>query len=500
MRAPDVTGDKVSATAVSRGPLVTASLRGTLGLFLLALALMLQPGDGRDGWVMAGDRLSSAARYTLALAYYTGADAGSGYGGGLDLRVGRVHLSKGRLAAAGEWLGRAMVRCDAAAKGSPISSPPLSLCRGEARLLLGEVNARTSDPRDAALFLAQALDDGAADAAYPLAMAMLRLGQDPAATDLLQAEAGRGNGQARVALALLTAPSNPEQAAALLAAAARGNGTAATSVAGRLLTEAAVWALADDPAYMALLVGRSALKADMPEVALSSFAAAARLSPGYAQAHAYQAFALYALGDDSESLDACAAALNLDPAEPQALQTLGLVLWRQGRLGEARDALELALAANPANAAILSDLGDVYAALHDYDQAASDLSAAVRLDPFSPVPLLRLARFHLESLLGVPLGLEAARAALRLAPESGEATDLVGWGLYLSGDWTAATETLRRATVLAPASAEAHYHLGMAEWRAGNAAAARQTLQRAADLDTVGTVEPRALAAMARLP
>lgn len=499
MQAPATNGNETAGTRTGDAPPPSVSAAGTLVLFALALALMLQPGDGRDDWVLAGDRLASAQRYTLALTYYSAADAGGIYGGGLDLRVARVHLTKRHTALAEEWQGRAERRCAAAQSGPLWGRAALSGCLAEARLLLGLLRAGSSNPGDAALLLSQGMDGGAAEVAYPLSMVRLRLGQSLAANDLLQAEAGRGDQRAQIALALLSAPSDSARAATLLSSANHGPDALAASLAARLITEESAWEMAEDSAYRALLVGRSALKASMPEVALAAFAEASRLRPDYAQAFAYQAFAHHVLGDEREALAACDAALGLDPRDPQALHTRGLVLWKQGRLPDALDALQSAAAADPGNAAVLSDLGDLHAALHQYDQAASDLAAAVQLDPSSPEPLLRLARFHLGSLVGVPLGLEAARSALTLAPESGEATDLLGWGLYLTGAWDDAVSTLQRAVLLAPSSAEAHYHLGMAEWRSGDTAAARDALQRAADLDSTGSVEARALEAMSLL-
>jgi tetratricopeptide (TPR) repeat protein len=254
---------------------------------------------------------------------------------------------------------------------------------------------------------------GVGEAAYPQAMALLRTGAVGPASKILSSLLAAKDGSG-LAFALLLAVDDPRAALPLLAAASRDGGDQAAMLAAALPVYLASAAAAE----RAMLVGRAALREGLSEVALAAFTAALTAEPDWPQALAHRAYARFRLGEPELALADAAAALKADPAEATAYQVRGLVLLRTGDAEGARDALEKAHTADPRNAAILCDLAEAYTALHAYEQAQSDLTAAVRLDPTSPVPLMRLARFHLSTLLNAEAGLSAANEAARLSPDS----------------------------------------------------------------------------------
>lgn len=469
-------------------------------LALLFGGLALVPADGVDGWIVAADAHAAAGEYTLALQLYEGAARQGRYGGGLAVRLGLVHLVRQRYTQAETVLSRGLADCLAAGDLPLLVRAPLSDCVSAARAALGQVYARTSRPRAAAQSLASAAALGRSDAHYPLALVLLRLGQEGAAHTELEALASDGHEQAQLGLALLDGLVQPDAVWGLLTRLGQRGTTAMAASARQAAADLAAIGAEPDAAYRAMLIGRSALRADQPEVALAAFREAARLNASFAQAHAYQAYAFYLLGDLDLAMDATRDALALDAHDSQAHYVRGLVLRRLGRPAEAVLELEQALVGDPGNPALLGDLGETYAELRNYDQAQEDLSAAVRADPTSAVPWMRLARYHLGTLLQVGSGLEAAENAARLSPGSAEALGLLGWGLYLNGRPADALPVLRRAVSVDPRSAEAQYHLGIVEAEVGTTAGARRAFQRAVDLDIAGYFEARALAALASLP
>ena len=319
------------------------------------------------------------------------------------------------------------------------------------------------------------------------------------ARGLLTGLAARGDQQASLLLGLLIAATDPDAAQAPLMAASQGVDAEAAAAARQILPMLPSLAAEADPAYRALLAGRAALRAGEPQAAFAAFGIALRTNPSYAGALAYQGYALHLLGEPAAALAAADRALALDPSSSQAHYVRGLALRVQGQSALAARELEAALVADQANPVILMDLGDIYALLRNYPQAQADLESATRADSSSPVPWMKLARFHLESLLSVESGLAAAQRAVALAPANGEARDLLGWAWYLNRHGDEALAELRQAIALAPRSASAHYHLGVVAAQAGDRETARRALQRAVDLDTTGDVEGRAARALSGL-
>jgi tetratricopeptide (TPR) repeat protein len=462
----------------------------------LAVLGLTLPEDGVDGWVAAGDDAAASGGYTQALSLYEGSARRGSYGGGLSLRIGKVRLAKHRFDQAEKSLRQALAECAAAEEALAWTRQPASLCAPQASLALGELFMATARWAEAGDALSSSLAGGEEGAALPLALASLRTGELDQARGLLIVLSARGNQRASLLLGLLLLATDPDAALAPLGAADQGADADVAAAAGQTLSVLPSLAGEPDPAYRALLGGRAALRAGEPQAAFAAFGMALGVNPLYSAAQAYQGYALHLLGESAMALAAAERALAMDPASSQAHYVRGLALRAQGESALAVSELEAAVAADPANPVILMDLGDTYALLRNYPQAQADLEAATRADSSSPVPWLRLARFHLASLLSVQSGLEAARRAVALAPTNGEARDLLGWGLYLNKRGDEALVELRQAVTLAPRSASAHYHLGVVAAQSGDMETARRALRRAVDLDNVGDVESRAAKAL----
>jgi tetratricopeptide (TPR) repeat protein len=462
---------------------------------LTVLGLTL-PEDGVDSWVAAGDEAAASGVYSRALSLFEGAARRGSYGGGLTLRIGQVHLAKHRFAQAEESIDQALAECRAADEAVAWVRLPASNCAPQAYLALGELFGETARPVEARDMLLRSLAAGEGGASLPLALICLRTGELDQARGLLTGLAARGEQRANLLLGLIELATDPGASQAPLIAASRGADGQEAAAARQTLSALPALAAEADPAYRAMLAGRAALRAGEPQAAYAIFGLALRADPLYAAAQAYQGYALHLLGEPAIALAAADRALALDPSSSQAHYVRGIALRAQGDFSLAVSELEAAIATDPANPVILMDLGDTYALLRNYPQAQADLEAATRADSSSPVPWLRLARFHLESLLSVEDGLVAVQRAVALAPSEGEARDLLGWALYLNRRGDEALVELRQAVVLAPRSASAHYHLGVVAMQAGDKVTARQMLKRAVDLDSVGDVEGRAAKAL----
>jgi Flp pilus assembly protein TadD, contains TPR repeats len=111
-----------------------------------------------------------------------------------------------------------------------------------------------------------------------------------------------------------------------------------------------------------------------------------------------------------------------------------------------------------------------------------------RLAPEDPDVWDAVARFYLERFPGDARGVTAARARVRLAPDSAGAHALMGRALLFAEDYAGAEEALQKALELAPDLAVAHYDLGRLYLLRGQREAARAEFIRALDLNTDPTL------------
>ena len=181
---------------------------------------------------------------------------------------------------------------------------------------------------------------------------------------------------------------------------------------------------------------------------------AVRLKPDQAEAHYVLATTLLQQGQVEAALEQYETALRLRPNFADALHTLAGVLAMQGKTAEALEHYEAALRLQPDNSLLHGEMGGVLAKSGRIEAAARHFESAVRLDPASiPAPfnfgnaLFALRRFD-----------EAAQqyaAVVRLRPDFAEAHNNLGNTLLQLGRLDEAQaqyeETLRLKPGYAPA-------------------------------------------------
>jgi TolB-like protein/DNA-binding winged helix-turn-helix (wHTH) protein/Flp pilus assembly protein TadD len=116
---------------------------------------------------------------------------------------------------------------------------------------------------------------------------------------------------------------------------------------------------------------------------------------------------------------------------------------------------------------------------------------AIALDPGYALAWSGIARTYSASTINAdtaplevgPRALDAARQAVRLAPDLAEAQLALGHVSWFGWDWPTAETAFRRAVVLDPSSAQAHYLLGHALSQSRRHDEARPLMARARALD-----------------
>ncbi len=256
------------------------ALLAVLGVLLLAL-----PDDGAGLLLLQGDAHLAAREYAQALAFYQQAANREPENPAVYLRLGRLHLAKGRYVQAEAALskGAEVLGC----WGAPHllgSSAPLLPCPPAPLLALREVYAQTQRPALAAAAYRLAVACGEPEARYPLALTYLRLDRlQPAQQELAILSQG-GHQRASLTLGLLLALDDPAAALPTLQLAQHGPDPALAAAATQALADLTLIPPAPFPlpleergkgvqgeggedAYAALLVGRTALRLALPEVA-----------------------------------------------------------------------------------------------------------------------------------------------------------------------------------------------------------------------------------------
>ena len=266
-------------------------------------------------------------------------------------------------------------------------------------------------------------------------------------------------------------------------------------------------ALALDPrdprAHLGL--GRCARGAGRGEAALEQFLEAAKIAPGYADAHYAAAMILSASGRREEAAEHLRRhAEGSDPPfanDPlrQELDRLGadssygLIedakrLMDAGRLEEAEGLLRRAVSTDVSGSVARTQLGAVLGLERRYAEAATEFQIVLEMDPGDAVARANLGR-ALEGMGRKEAAEREYRRVLEDHPDHADAHLYLGQ-LLARGEPTLreALEHLRRAVDLKPSDGEPRYYLGVTLAQGGDSDQAAAQLRRAVQLmpDHVG--------------
>ena len=147
----------------------------------------------------------------------------------------------------------------------------------------------------------------------------------------------------------------------------------------------------------------------------------------------------------------------------------GRYLWSQRTEASLRNAItefQRAIDEDPSYAEAYSGLADSYLLVDLYSETAEDWDFPTNLEQ----------------------GLNAAREAVRLAPDLGMARTSLGWGLWNVGEWESAERAFERAIELSPGYATAHHWYGVFLSTSGLSSEAIAQSRQALELDPISRV------------
>lgn len=219
------------------------------------------------------------------------------------------------------------------------------------------------------------------------------------------------------------------------------------------------------------------------DLAACVLAQAAVASPEDAEIQTWLGEAYARIGLPEEAERAFGRAVARDSQLPEAWLLLGKLLLADGRLEEAREALLRAQALDSGNPAPCLAVAELKAQMGLYDEMDRWTQAALARAPADAEIAKAVARIYLSRRLADNgTAVSAVDLAIRLAPNDGEATTLLGASHLLRGDVAAALAALDDAVTVSPGLGEAHFWRARALDASGRLEEAAAARTRAADL------------------
>jgi len=230
-----------------------------------------------------------------------------------------------------------------------------------------------------------------------------------------------------------------------------------------------------------IYIGQALAQIEEWDVAARAFQQAVDLDPDHAIGQALLAEALQQMGEDG--FPALKKAMELDPDGEMVNGLVALYFNRQGKPEVALEYLKRALEANPSAVVWEIETANVLAQMGELEDALKHYQMAIQMDESNWVAWKALAVFSISRNYEVnTIGLNAARKALLLYPNSPALLDLMGTGLMLLGDLDSAERYFLQADALDPDQAAILIHLGQVHIYSGEREIAFGYLRRAAEV------------------
>lgn len=227
-----------------------------------------------------------------------------------------------------------------------------------------------------------------------------------------------------------------------------------------------------------LYIGQTLSRMEEWDVAARAFQQAVDLDPENANALALLGEARQQMGEDG--YPALKKAMELDAKSETVNGLTALYYRRQGKPDVALVYLKRALDANPVAAVWEIETGNTLSDMGELEDALEHYQKAVQMDQQDWVAWRALAKFSVSRNYEVnTVGIEAARQALLLHPDSPPLLDLMGTALMLLGDLDSAERYFLQADQLDPDQAAILIHLGQLNIYKGEKEKAFRYLRRA---------------------
>ncbi len=227
------------------------------------------------------------------------------------------------------------------------------------------------------------------------------------------------------------------------------------------------------------------------EAAASAFDKAVQIAPENGIAWALLGESVQHVGEDG--FDDLSRALELNPHSDIVNGLMAVYFRRQKKYDLAITYLYKAAENNPNESTWQVEIANTLAMQGNVNDALIHFQVATLMDPENWIPWRELATFCVSYNFSVnPIGLDAARKALLLKPNSPSLLDLMGSAYMIMGDLDSAERFFTQALQVAPNQAEILYHMGQLYLEKKETAQALQYLRQAAQTTTDNRIRDNA--------
>ncbi len=343
--------------------------------------------------------------------------------------------------------------------------------------------------KDKLLGLATVDDDFARDLVIRAAPIYAAQGDRVTAATLLQARAERSYGNEIVKSTSKSPLATLRAEEALAALHVRMGRTLLEQKNGEralVFARVATW-LAPDSAPAKLLLAQALKDQGLPKSSLSVMESIAPSSPYWPRAVSDRVRLLLSESRSSEAVklaksssQSLPGSANLQLVAAQAYEESGDLKSAATAYQSLIEEADKARATAQQRAVYRLFLGTVQDKSGDWAAARETLEQARTLDPKNPFILNYLGYTLLERREDVSVGLAHVRDAYALSPESKAIADSLGWGYFLTGDYSRAVPLLETAAKASGNDLTINEHLGDAYWLSGRFIEARYAWRIAA--------------------
>jgi lipoprotein NlpI len=229
--------------------------------------------------------------------------------------------------------------------------------------------------------------------------------------------------------------------------------------------------------------GLARSRQDLTAEATEDFAAAIKLSPGFAEAYYQRGYVYRNTGQDDKALDDYDRAINLAPGLVHAYINRGVIYVEKGLYYRALQDFHQAIRLDPSRARVYSDRGCAFYGNGHYSRAMQDFDEALRLDP--NYAIAHLHRGHVYCIREkYDQAIDAYSQAIRLNPEFALAHKNRGHVYFYQGRFAEAAIDYDAFVKLEPKDTSVKVLLYLARMRSDQTEiAAAELLRQAQNLD-----------------
>lgn len=215
------------------------------------------------------------------------------------------------------------------------------------------------------------------------------------------------------------------------------------------------------PAHRDTILGKALIDVKEYESAIQVLFNAINTNNGYRDAWILLGYSYLKTEKYPDALDSLLQAKTIDPEKPETLFFLGMTYSLQNRYEDAAFYFKKAKTAGfEPQIQVIQKLADSYMILKDYENAVSEYSEIIDINPEDLTIFTKAIWICIEKINKPQRAIGLAEQALKAHPDNAISYNLLGWSFVAYGDYERGKENLEKALTLNPDLADAYLNIG----------------------------------------